>query len=307
MNKGFVSTYFRFRTKKFFCLAIVFGFSFLLFSCKHKQKVQQTAVVNTSGTPVDTVNEKCRLDYKSGKVLTKHLKASELDFNCLSAKLNCELSLDQEDHSFSISLRCRKDSVIWLSISKLGIEAARVLITKDSVKIRIDLTEKKYFTGDFTYINQLLHTELDYEMIQALLFGNSALFDDEEEKLRPGKDKNNCQYLLSTVRKRRARRIINGIEQPKENFQTLWLDPNTFKIMMLEFEDVETKRKFNACYEEFNVVDKYLAPFKLLYTITAEKIIKAEIRYSKISINEVQTFPFKIPASYEPIEFRKQQ
>jgi hypothetical protein len=112
---------------------------------------------------------------------------------------------------------------------------------------------------------------------------------------------------LSTTRKRHALRINNGKEEPKESYQTMWMNPNSFKITMLEFEDVETKRKFNACYDDFKPVDKYIAPFKLLYTITAEKIIKADINYSRININEVQKFPFNIPASYAPIEFKKQE
>ncbi len=273
-------------------------------SCKSKKKAKavETPVVVTVDS---TISDKCKLDFKSGKVLAKHMKEKELDFTYANAKFNCELTLDNEDHSFNVSVRCRKDSVIWMSISKLGIDAARALITKDSVKITLGLTEKKYFVGDFSYINELLQADLDYDMIQALLFGNSAAFYDDDEKLKPGKDKVNCNYFLSTVKKKTARKINDGAIQPDENYQTMWLNPDSYKIVMLEFEDVKTKRKFNACYDEFKPVDNFLAPFHLIYSITAEKIIKAEIRYSKITLNEVQTFPFKIPASYEPIQINK--
>lgn len=281
---------------------IVFAVFFV--ACKGKKKVQkqETPVVIT---PDSTSSDKCKLDFKSGKVLAKHIQENELDFTYATAKFNCELVLDNEDHSFNVSVRCRKDSVIWMSISKLGIDAARALITKDSVKITMGLTEKKYFVGDFTYINELLQADLDYDMIQALLFGNSAAFYDDDERLKPGKDKVNCNYFLSTVKKKRARKINEGVIQPAENYQTMWLSPLSYKIVMLEFEDVKTNRKFNACYDEFKQVDNYLAPFKLVYSITSEKIIKAEIRYSKITLNEVQTFPFKIPPSYEPIQINK--
>ena len=101
------------------------------------------------------------------------------------------------------------------------------------------------------------------------------------------------------------KRISQGTEIPAESYQTIWLDPNTFKISTLDFTDIQTKRKFSAAYSDFKKVDKYLAPFKLLYTISAEKNIKADISYSRISINEPQNFPFKIPPSYERIEFKK--
>jgi hypothetical protein len=269
-------------------------------SCRHKKNLAKQPV-----TVVDTTSEKCRMDFKNGKALSRRMNENELDYIYASAKFNCELTMDGEENSFNVTVRTRKDSVIWMSISKLGIDAARVLITKDSVKFTLGLTERKYFTGDFTYINQMLHADLDFNMLQALLFGNSAEFYDEDEKLKPGRDKSNCQYFLSTVRKKHVKRIVKGDEQPKESVQTMWLDPQTFKIVTMEFDDVETKRKFNACYSDFKPVDKYLAPFKMLYNITAEKNIKAEIKYSRISINEPQKFPFTISPNYERIEFRK--
>lgn len=274
----------------------------LSFSCKSKKAI----VKNQPVTTVDTTGEKCRMDFKNAKALTQRMHENELDYTYASAKFNCELTIDGEEHSFNVSVRTRKDSVIWMSISKLGIDAARVLITRDTVKFTLGLTQRQYFVGDFSYVNDsLLHADLDFDMLQALLFGNSAAFYDEDEKLRAGRDKHNCQYMLSTVRKSKARKILNGDQQPKDAFQALWLDPQTFKIVMMEFNDVDTKRKFNACYDNFQPVDKYLAPFKLLYTITAEKNIKADIKYSRIGINEPQKFPFNIPSSYERIEFHK--
>jgi hypothetical protein len=151
----------------------------------------------------------------------------------------------------------------------------------------------------------MLHADLDYDMLQALLFGNSADFHDDDDKLKPGRDKNTCQYFLSTVRKRHLKKIISGAETPNESYQTIWLDPASFKIVNLEFDDVKEKRKFTSAYSDFKAVSNYLAPFKLLYTITAEKNIKAEISYSRININEQQSFPFKIPASYERIQFKQ--
>ncbi|HTA63778.1 MAG TPA: DUF4292 domain-containing protein [Bacteroidia bacterium] len=280
--------------------SILLVFTLISVSCKSKKGImkQATAVV-------DTTVEKCRMDFKTGKALSKRMNDSELNFTYASAKFSCDLTIDTEEHSFNVSVRCRKDSVIWLSISKLGIDAARVLITKDTVKFTMGLTEKKYFVGDFSYINQMLHADLDYDMLQALLFGNSAAFHDDDDKLKPGRDRNTCQYFLSTVRKRHLKKITNGTETPNESYQTIWLDPSTFKILTLEFDDIKAKRKFNSSYNDFRPVDKYLAPFKLLYSITAEKNIKADISYSRISINEQQSFPFKIPPSYERIQFKQ--
>jgi hypothetical protein len=285
---------------KHISILLLFLLALTSVSCKSKKNIaKQNTVV------VDTTVEKCRMDFKTGKALSKRMNDSQLDFTYASAKFSCELTIDSEEHSFNVSVRCRKDSVIWLSISKLGIDAARVIITKDTVKFTMGLTEKKYFVGDFSYINQMLHADLDYDMLQALLFGNSAAFHDDDDKLKPGRDRNTCQYFLSTVRKRHLKKINNGTETPNESYQTIWLDPTTFKIVTLEFDDIKAKRKFNSSYNDFRPVANYLAPFKLLYSITAEKNIKADINYSRISINEQQSFPFKIPPSYERIQFKQ--
>jgi hypothetical protein len=282
---------------------ILFLFLLVLFfaSCKSKKNLHKQNPVAS----VDTTVEKCHMEFKTGKALSKRMYDNELDFTYASAKFSCELTIDGDEKSFNVSVRCRKDSVIWLSISKLGIDAARVLITKDTVKFTLGLTEKKYFTGDFSYINQMLHADLDYDMLQALLFGNSSAFYDDDSKLKPGRDRNTCQYFLSTIRKNQLKRINSGQEPAGESYQTINLDPVTFKIIALDFTDIHAKRKFSASYTDFKSVDKYLAPFKLLYNITAEKNIKADIEYSKININEQQSFPFKIPASYERIQFKK--
>ena len=79
-------------------------------------------------------NTKCILEPKTSKFLTRHLKENEFNFEHLNAKINAEAIIDSSENSFSVTLRMRKDSIIWMSISKLGIEGARLMITKDSVK-----------------------------------------------------------------------------------------------------------------------------------------------------------------------------
>lgn len=273
-------------------------------SCKSRKKIKKTEATAIDTIFGDTLSGKCRIPFKSGKALSANIFENEFNFTYVNAKFNCELKVDEEENSFNVNVRCKKDSIIWLSISKLGIDAARALITRDTVKIVLGLTEKKYFIGDFSYINQLLQSDLDYTMIQALLFGNSAEFYPDDEKLRPGKDKENCRYILSTIRKKQAKRINEGQQMPNESYQTIWIEPQSYKISEVQFEDVLTKRKFRAQYEDFRLVDSCFAPFRLLYSISAEKKITADVFYSKIQKNEPQKFPFTIPSNYERIQIQ---
>src|SRR3954470_21190316 len=212
-----------------------FFFSFVLVSCKHQQKIAVTKV-------------KCDLDFKNAKTLTANLKANEFKFDRLNAKLSVDAEIDSSSNSFTVSLRIKRDSVIWMSLSKLGIEGARVLIAKDSVKF-VNSIKSEYFSGDFAYLSKLLNTELDFEIIQSLLVGNSVAFYDETEKIKPGID--NCQYTLGTIRKFKLRKVMEKGKELKEAAQSIYMVPETFKIARILFYEFAPERSFDAVYGSY--------------------------------------------------------
>jgi len=287
---------------------------FLLFvtgfmeSCKTRKKAKQKkeeTVVAVS----DTTNDRCRLDYKSSKTLIKHIHESEFDYDWVYAKANVESLIDGKEESFDIKVRARKDSAILISIQYiLGVEVAKVLVTRDSVKMVV-YPRKQYFKGDFNYINDLLHADLDFDLLQAVLFGNSAEFyDDDETKLKPVTDRQNCRYLLSTERKYKLKRINQGQTELKKSLQTMTLDPETFKIFKNEFIDVETNRMFSANYEKYPAQgDSVYAPRHVNIDIVAEKKVNLKIDYVRIEKNQPQKLSINIPLKYEPIPFKKKE
>lgn len=278
-----------FSSGRFFVLALVALLSFS--SCKNQKKITLN-------------NGKCILDFKNARTLTTNLKANELKFTWLKAKLNAEAMIDSSSNSFTVSLRMKKDSVIWMSLSRLGIEGARVLITKDSVKFTNTL-QNKYFKGDYAYISKLLNTELDFEMLQSLLVGNSVAFYDDDEKIKPGV--NDCQYTLGTVRKFKMRRVERGKEL-REPAQSIFLVPDNFKIARILFYEFNPDRSFDAHFGDFTSTESgQLFPQKLNYTIKAQKNVTIDLNYTKVTLNEEQSFPFKIPDNYEQIIYKGKQ
>jgi hypothetical protein len=290
MNKKKIcSFFFNFirNTKRF--TPAIFIFLISLSSCKNQKKITLN-------------NGKCILDFKNTKALTANLKKNEFRFDKLNAKLGVDVTIDSSSYSFSVSLRIKKDSVIWMSINKIGIEFARVLITKDSVKFSNGY-DKKYFKGDFAYISKLLNTELDFEILQSLLVGNSVEFYQEDEKIKPGVD--NCQYTLGTIRKYKMRRAVRGKEL-KEPAQTIYMIPETFKIARILFFDFNPDRSFDARFSNYEKIDStQFFPKIMNYGIKAQKNVKIDLQYSKISLNEEKTFPFKIPDNYEQIIYKQ--
>ncbi len=275
----------------------------MMLSCKTQKQLQQTPITNQV---TDSVQDKCKLSHKTAKTLTQLVKENEFTFNWVSAKADAEATIDGDNHNLDIAIKIKKDSVMWISIKAVGglVDVAKLLITKDSVKMVVYI-KKQYFKGDFNYINQMLNADLDFELLQAALFGNSADFDDDDTKLKSFVEKENCNYILSTERKRRLRRIASGQDSLKRSLQTMTLNPETFKILINQFEDAETNRSFKATYDKFTATDSVLTPRSINIDIKAEKTVNAKINYVRIEKNIPQKMPFNIPKGYEPIPLKK--
>jgi len=265
----------------------------LLSSCRTLKPIKPPV------TPPESVNQ--RLDFKTPKALSSYLKENEFKYNWLTSKFSAEVTTEDNKQSFTVSVRAKKDSAIWLSVSVLGIEGARMLITQDSVRF-MDKLNNKYFIGDYQYLSKLLSIDVDFETMQSVLIGNSIEFYDEDEKLKSGKD--STFYFLSTIKKRKLKKAL---KEPNENIankelaQRIWLHPLTFKVYQIVINDFPNDRTFTANYSDFQVIDSSYFPFKANFLIQAQKKITLNIDYSKVAHDKPQTMPFNIPAKYERI------
>lgn len=283
----------------------IFGTLVITSSCKHKKKIQKTepppAVITT-----DTTNNKCHLDFKSSKTLTKYVKENELQYNWLYLKSNVSTLFEGEDKSFDAIVKLRNDSIMLITLELLTIDFAKVLITKDSIKM-VDYYHHTYFKGDFNFINNLLNVDLDFNVIQSVIIGNSAEFSEDDEKLKPITDRTNCHYILSTERKRRLRKIEKGEANLKKALQIITLNPENYKIINNEFIEPTANRSFNATYTNFKTKDSIYAPHFVNIDIKAEKDINIKIDYVRIDKNKPQKINFNVPKSYEPIKIPQKQ
>lgn len=274
----------------------------LLFSaCKSRKPAQSTTqTTNTGG---------CGLENKGPRTLSADMKKGEFKFTWLSAHLDCEFKNDSSEQKFDVNLRMKRDSAIWLNITDpvIGIKVARVMITADSVKfVNYLASPNQCFQGDFAYISRLLNTELDFEMIQSILIGNSASFYEEDEKLHSSINQQTCLYQLSTTRKRRTRKAMEGQRTLNEPLQVLSIDPASLKIMHILFRDFEANRTFDADYTEFETIDSMKIAQKITYTVADQrKKAVMNMKFSKVNTQKTLTFPFSIPDDCVPVQIKQ--
>jgi hypothetical protein len=274
---------------------VLVTFLFFLIACKAKKQL-----------PADGSIKKCRLDYKSAKTLTHLLKQNQVNYTTLSRKLKANMVVGDNSTDFTVHLRMKKDSIIWASLTILGIEGVRFIATKDSIKF-FNRDNSSYFVGAYDTLSHFLNTEIDLEILQSLLVGNSVEFYEEDEKLRSGID--SCYYLLGTIRKRKLHKVMDKGKELKEPAQNIWLMDNSFKIDRILFKDFASNREFDARFSEFLEVPiadtsekKITIPGRLSYHIKSEKNSSITLEGNKVIVNTALNFPFKIPEGYEAIQ-----
>jgi hypothetical protein len=258
--------------------------SVFLFSCKATRKVATTPVpVKLKGSEVIEVFD---------SVLSK-----EFHFDWMSGKASVDFTdKTGETNSFDVNMRMRKDSAIWLSITPLlGIEAARALITRDSLKI-MDRVHHTYLVRDYSYLEDMLKTHINFEMIQAVLLGNYFPYL-KNEKLRSLYEEE-PYYILSTLTKHQAKRASEDKDPDKPLVQDFWIDGN-YRIAKSRITDQKLDRSMEASYKNFSDFSGQLLPQNIVVTISSSSPIIIKVEYTKINTGEELTMPFSVPDKYE--------
>lgn len=211
-----------------------------------------------------------------------------LDFEYLSARGRMQLEEEGDKVSSNINVRIKKDSVIWISVVPgLGIEVARVRITKDSVHV-VNRMKKEYFAGDYSIVKQKFKIDVNFDLIQSILLGNYITAPNAREK------------IIAETPLQHSRQEIENLLVDQ------FVDATSFKLKKLTIKDQATKNNISVDYSQFEQInDKLFAKAALIQVMQPQdkdgKIKGAigSVEYNKITINEGKlTFPFSRPEGY---------
>jgi hypothetical protein len=263
----------------------------LINGCKSKQKTLNKQ------NQIERNDEVIDPDYSSPDSLLAIIKSSELKLDWFSAKVNVKANIANQTNSFNANLRINTDSAIWMSISPaLGIEVARVLITRDSLKF-LNRLSATYFVGDYAYLNNLLQIEVNFDMIQSILLGNTYLHYSVENYVS---DRDEQGLILSTLKKRKIKKETE-LDIPQVLTQEIWFSSLNGKILRMEMQDYRPVRKFMVNYLSYVSEEDKLVPQAMLIQAQAEKQVIIDLEYSKQTVSKELNLPFSIPKNYELI------
>lgn len=206
-------------------------------------------------------------------------------FKTLRGRLKIDYANGDDSQGVTVSLRMEKDKVIWMS-APLGVVKAHITPNKVSFYNKL---QNEYFDGDFSYLSELLGTELDFEKVQNLLLGNAVL-DLREEKFNS--EVYNGNYQLKPKKARELFKIL---------FQ---LEPKNFKIAAQEISQPENMRHLQARYTYQDISGKILPDEVKIVAEEAGDLTTIDLSFRNLELNKPMNFPYKIPKGYDKITLK---
>lgn len=223
----------------------------------------------------------------ASKAVVRNHYANELNFKTLSGRMKIDYSADADaSQSINVTLRIEKDKAIWLS-APLGIVKAYITPTRVTFYNKLD---NEYFDGDFSYLSNLLGTELDFEKVQNVLLGQ-AIFDLRDEKFQMEVSENT--YQLKPLK-------FNDL------FKALYqIEPKHFKMAGLVLAQPLKNRVLEIQYKNYQGMANRLTPGEIeINTTNGDSKSNIAIEYRNIEFNKPLTFPYSIPKGFKEINLK---
>ncbi|HEX2536369.1 MAG TPA: DUF4292 domain-containing protein [Chitinophagaceae bacterium] len=257
----------------------------LLTSCRSTKKIQ-TAITRKDTTAVASTPAP-RSNDSSVFIRTalQQVSANRVPFTTFSAKVNVDYR-DAEDKKYDVNanIRMYRDSALWISVNAiLGIEALRVLITKDSVKL-LNKQDRQYTARSIDYLQEVTALPLDLRTVQDLLIGNPVFLDSNN--------------IVSYSRGAGTVSLLS-IGQFFKHLITLQDGDHQLLHSKLDDADISRNRTANLAYEAYETKRGPRFATKRRISVSEKKKLDIALDFKQYSFDEEVSFPFSIPKNYK--------
>ncbi len=213
------------------------------------------------------------------------LEIEEIDFEYFHGKARMIMREANKEREVKANIRVRKDSVIWMTFSVIGVQGGKALINKDSITI-VSNVDKEYYVFDYAELSKRYNFEINYRVIQSAMLGNLIM---------PMKDDDVIQRDPSFFVLNQHSGTIDV-----QNF----VNAASMKIEKVEFKESNTNNSFVLNYSNFQPVGNKKFPYNgtiNLFYKTLSGLLNTTIifDYNKAEVgNRELNFPFNIPKKY---------
>ena len=260
---------------------LIASFTFIMVACRSTKKIQ--TAISKKDTSQVMLNNKFDSAGFIQTVITK-LQNNHIDFNTFSAKIKVNYrGGDGKSYDFNAFVRMKKDSVIWMVINAvLGIEAFRVLVTPDSVKVLNKLDKVAQFRS-LSYLQEVTQLPIDFHTLQELLIGNPVYLDSNIISSKKGE---------TTI-------SLTSIGPLFKNFITV---SNTdYLISNSKLDDREAGRSRTAVlvYEDYETKGNIHFSTKRKISVAEKSTLEVTLDFKQFDFNENLNYPFSVPKNYK--------
>ncbi|MDB9732302.1 DUF4292 domain-containing protein, partial [Polaribacter sp.] len=185
--------------------------------------------------------------------------------------------------TLSVYLKIKKDEVIWLKGTKF-INVFKAKITPEKVRFYSPI-EKKYFEGDFSMLEKLLGTKINFQQLQNLFLGQ-AILDVKNKKQNIVLEKNS--YVLSPKTQATLFDVFFAIH------------PGHFKLNQQFIVNTLKKQRLDIKYGSYKLVDDEIIPQQINIKVKQEnKVTIIDFILRSIELNTKINTSFTIPNGYK--------
>lgn len=214
--------------------------------------------------------------------LTRHLFLNQTGYHTLSAKAKLSWDDGKSQQDFSATLRLKKDSIVWMSITgPMNVEAARVLVTPDTFQL-LNKINTEYVGHGFSYLNNWLLFPVSFPMFQQILAGEKP---DIHEK-------------ASTAVYQDSSFIIYA--ENNNLLEKIWVNSGNYTISKILLKDKLLTQQMSITFDSYNLLEG--KPFSYHRVIEVNRdgaVLILTIDFTKIKLNENLNYPFEVSEKYK--------
>ena len=213
------------------------------------------------------------------------LNIEEIDFEYLHGKARMILRDAKKERDVKANVRIRKDSVIWMTFSVIGVQGGKALINKDSITI-VSNVDKEYYVFEYAELSKRYNFDINFNVIQSAMLGNLISPRDESDEVAQ-----ETSYFL--------------LKQNKGTINVAnYINSASMKIEKVEMKEGNTSNSLVINYSNFQPLSNKLFPYNgtiSLFYKTLSGVLNTTIifEYNKAEVGDKELkFPFNIPKRY---------
>lgn len=214
------------------------------------------------------------------------LNIEEIDFEYFHGKARMVLRDGNNEREVKANIRIRKDSVIWMTFSVIGVQGGKALINKDSITI-VSTVDKEYYVFEYPELSKRFNFEINYDIIQSAMLGNLLVDRSDDDKI----EQVSSMFLLK--QESGPVHIVN------------YINAASMKLEKVELKESDNNNSLTVNYSNFQPVGNKIFPYNgviVLFYKTVAGLLNTTIifEYNKAEVGDKELkFPFNIPKKYD--------